>query len=192
MNDYSQTLKTLEKALKEHYLPVWNNLLGIKPSAILSKIHKEKLTADEIVSVAPVGLSGGCGFGEENEATPIAGGMMHEKFKSHSKDMYANIGISAKAVKLGSGNGAVVNSLKEDIDGAYNAANWNVGRALLGNGTGKLAKVATAQTGATEKFKVTSYKYLIEGLIIDVYEEDGTKIDSKKRIIGIDRRPDGD
>ena len=71
-----QNLKTIEEALKSNYLPVWNNLLGIEPSPLLSKIKKKPLVANEIVASAPIGLSGGFGYGEEGLATPEAGNVM--------------------------------------------------------------------------------------------------------------------
>ena len=60
---YEQTLKTYEKALKENYLPVWNNVLNIEPTPFLSKIKKRNISGNKIVAAAPVGLSGGFGFG---------------------------------------------------------------------------------------------------------------------------------
>jgi hypothetical protein len=68
-----QNLITFEKALKENYLPVWRNQLGVEPSALLGKIKKIPLVSNEIVSSAPIGLSGGFGFGAEGQATPDAG-----------------------------------------------------------------------------------------------------------------------
>ena len=80
----SQNLITFEKALKENYLPVWRNQLGVEPSALLSKIKKPTLKANKIVASAPVGLSGGFGFGAEGAATPAAGGVRFERFETES------------------------------------------------------------------------------------------------------------
>ena len=81
----SQNLITFEKALKENYLPVWRNQLGVEPSALLSKIKKPTLKANKIVASAPVGLSGGFGFGAEGAKTPAAGGVRFERFGADRK-----------------------------------------------------------------------------------------------------------
>ena len=182
-----QNLKTFEKALKENYLPAWRNQLGTEPSALLGKIKKHKPTSDKIVAAAPIGLSGGFGFSAEGEATPIAGGVRVERFETYTKDMFVNIVISEKAVKLTGSSGAMANALDTEVKGAYETAKWNVGRALFGNGTGILAKV-TAASGKT--ITVDSTAYLKEGLIIDVHEgtEAGaSKVASLLRILAIDR-----
>ena len=60
-----QTIKTLEKALKYNYLPVFENQITTKASPFLAKIQKVPLVSNTIVGSAPVGLSGGFGFGAE-------------------------------------------------------------------------------------------------------------------------------
>lgn len=161
------TLKNYEKALKENYLPVWENQLNIEPSAFLGKIKDEPLVSDKIVASAPMGLSGGFGFGAEGAPTPKAGNVPFERFESRAKDMYVNICISAKAVRLTGSGGAMANALDTEVKGAYNAAKWNVGRSLFGNGEGILTNCEGVAGGNI--VKVESTKYLIEGLIVDVY-----------------------
>ena len=51
-------LNTLEKALKETYMPLINNLVGTETSAFLTKIKKEKLESDKRISSAPIGFLG--------------------------------------------------------------------------------------------------------------------------------------
>lgn len=185
-----QTLATIEKALTENYLPAWENMLNIKPSALLSKIKQPPLTADKIVASAPVGLSGGFGYGAEGAATPAAGGVRVERFDARSKDMYVNIVISQKAVKLASSKGSsMINALDTEIQGAYDTANWNVGRSLFGNGTGILT-TSKALAVAGNTIEVDDVKYLKEGLIIDIYATGGTAPQpngSERRLLSIDR-----
>ena len=182
-----QNLKTFEKALKENYLPAWRNQLGTEPSALLGKIKKHTLKSNKIVASAPIGLSGGFGFGAEGEATPNAGGVRVERFETYAKDMYVNVVISEKAVKLTGSSGAMANALDTEVKGAYETAKWNVGRSLFGNGTGVLAKV-TAASGKT--ITVDSVAYLKEGLIIDVYdgtEADASPVATQLRVLNINR-----
>lgn len=169
---YEQNLKTFEKALKENYLPVWNNLLNIEPTPFLSKIKKRKLSGDKIVSLAPVGLSGGFGFSAEGEPTPKAGRVNFERFETRAKDMYVDIAISAKAVRMTNSAGAMANALDAEVKGAYAAAKWNVARAYFGNGTGVLCKIRTAPTYADGivTLYVNDVKFLKEGLTVDLYK----------------------
>ncbi len=164
----AQTLETIEKALKENYLNPFRNGLSTEPSALLGQIKKVKLTSNEIVATAPQGLSGGFGFGAEGHATPAAGNVIYERFKTYAKDMYVNLAISAKAVRLANSGGSMVNALDAEVKAAYETAKWNVGRSLFGNGRGVLAN-SEAVTGSTT-IKVDDVKFLKEGLIIDVYE----------------------
>lgn len=185
----SQNLITFEKALKENYLPAWRNQLGIDPSALLGKIKKPKLTSNKIVAAAPVGLSGGFGYGAEGQETPAAGGVRVERFETYAKDMYTNIVISEKAVKLTGSSGAMANALDTEIKGAYETAKWNVARSLFGNGTGILTtSKALAEAGNT--IQVDDVSYLKEGLIIDIYATGGTSPQTNgkgRRLLSVDR-----
>lgn len=182
-----QNLKTFEKALKEIYLPAWRNQLSTEPSALLGKIKKVPLKGNDIVASAPIGLSGGFGFGEEGQNTPDAGHVQFARFKTNAKDMYVNICISAKAVRLGTTSGAMADSLTTEVQGAYETAKWNVGRALYGNGTGVLANVS-ALTTAGNTLTVSDVMYLKEGLIVDIYKTgETTPALAGRRIMAIDR-----
>ena len=184
-----QNLKTFEKALKENYLPVWRNQLGVEPSALLGKIKKVPLVSNKIVASAPVGLSGGFGFGAEGAATPAAGGVKFDRFTTEPRDMYVNLAISAKAVRLTGTGGAMADALDTEVKAAYETAKWNVGRALYGNGTGILATIsALAEAGNT--ITVADTANLKEGLIIDIYATSGTSPatgGSGRRITAVDR-----
>jgi len=182
----AQTLKTFEKALKENYLPVWKNQLGVEPSALLSKVKKVPLKSDKIVATAPVGLSGGFGFGAEGAATPAAGNVKFERFETRAKDMYVNICISAKAVRLTGSGGAMANALDTEVKAAYETAKWNTGRALFGNGTGILTNIE-ALGAAGNTVNVADTAYLKEGLIVDVYETGAEVPASTRRIVSVDR-----
>lgn len=186
----AQTLLMMEKALKENYLPLWNNQLGITPSALLAKIKKVPLTSNTITAAAEVGLSGGFGYGAEGQATPQAGGVIFEQFKTQAKDMFSNIIISAKAVELTGDKGAMANGLHSETKGAYNAADWNVGRSLFMNGTGILTTTSALST-AGNTITVASTKYLKEGIIIDIYATGATLPQTNgkaRRIKSIDRK----
>lgn len=175
-----QNLKTFEKVLKENYLPVWNNMLNIEPTPFLAKIKKKTLKSNKIVAAADIGLAGGFGFGEEGMNTPQAGRVRFERFETTAKDMYVDIGISAKAVRLTGSAGAMADALDTEIKGAYAAAKWNVGRSYFGNGSGVLCKVrdATTYSNGVITAYVNDVKMLKEGLTVDLYVKGGTTPDS--------------
>lgn len=186
-----QNLARIQEALKNYYLPALNNQLNIEPCALLANIKKVKCKSDIIKTVAPVGISGGFGFSSEGGNTPDAGGMNYQDFTVRTKDMYANIEISNKSVELAKGGSdSIINALQEEVQGAKDAASWNVGRALFGDGTGKLATVtAISRSSAPYTLTVDSDKNLIEGLIIDIItvSSGGTKtiVDTKLRITNV-------
>ena len=182
----AQTLKTIEKALKDNYLPAWRNGLTTEPTPLLSKVKKVALTSNKIIASAPQGLSGGFGFGAEGHATPAAGNVMFERFETYAKDMYVNIAISAKAVRLANNGGAMANALDTEVKAAYETAKWNVGRSLFGNGSGILA-TTEAVTGS-KVVTVADTKFMKEGLIVDIYENGATEPSAKAvRIISVNR-----
>ena len=183
----AQNLITFEKALKENYLPVWRNGLTTEPSPLLGKIKKVPLKSNKIVATAPVGLSGGFGFGAEGLATPAAGGVNFERFETNAKDMYVNIAISTKAVRLTGSGGAMANALDTEVKAAYETAKWNVGRSLFGNGSGILTNCTC---DGSKVIAVDNTKFMKEGLIIDVMYIDGGEGVTHKagvRIVGVDR-----
>ena len=193
----AQNLSTFEKALKENYLPAWRNQLGTEPSALLSKIKKPTLKGNKIVATAPVGLSGGFGYGFEGQATPQAGGVRMERFETYAKDMYVNVTISEKAVQLTGTAGAMANALDTEIKGAYETAKWNVGRSLFGNGVGILT-TTQAMDAAGNTIGVDDVTFLKEGLIIDIYkatfDDDGKIVKGTealavkgRRLLSVDR-----
>ena len=191
--DYSrvQTLTNMEKALKENYLPVWRNGLTTEPTPLLGKIKKVKLTSNKIVTSAPFGLSGGFGFGAEGQATPAAGPVPFNRFETFAKDMYVNIAISAKAVRLTNSGGSMANALDTEVKAAYETAKWNVGRSLFGNGEGILTTSEAVSNSNT--IAVDDVKFMKEGLIIDVYATGAKPGDAPQangtgvRIVSVDR-----
>jgi hypothetical protein len=153
----------------------------------MEKIRKVPLTNDTIKASAPLGLNGGFAFGATDGGTaPDAGAQKYAGFTLPSKNMYVNIEISDKTVKLANSNAsAMLNAFDQEVRGAYNAANFNVGRALFGDGTGKLCTI-TAAVGSTITVDDTSK--LREGMILDLYAKNGvTAVTSSVRIVAISR-----
>lgn len=185
-----QNLKTLEEALRVAYLPALQNQLSTEPAAILSKIKQTECMGEYVETTAPIGLTGGFGYGAEGVPTPIAGPQRYERFRTVTKDLYVNIEISEKTVTLGNkSKAALVNALDAEIKGGYATAKWNVGRSIYGNGTGILTTCSAANN--TTSVTVEDTKNLKEGLIVDFYATDAMPGDaptvSAARIRAVDR-----
>ena len=134
----------------------------------MAKLKRVPLTGGEIVTAAPVGLSGGFGFGQDGSAIPVAGRRLKKKFKTDAKDMYTEITVSDKVLKLAKGDtDSIINELDDEIKGAYETAEWNVGRSIFGDGTGILATVTADST--TDTVAVSDAKFLKEGLTVDLF-----------------------
>ena len=120
--------------------------------------------------------------------------LQFQRFKTNAKDMYVNICISAKAVRLTGSGGAMANALDTEVKAAYETAKWNTGRALFGNGTGVLTTFAALGTAGVT-LAVDDVTYLKEGLIVDIYagdvadalENDAAVPVSTRRIVSVDR-----
>jgi len=182
----SQNLLKISEILKNDYKPALENQIGIEPSPFLEKVKKAPLTAATIKAAAPVGINGGFGFGYEGNDTPAAGAQKYAAFTLDAVDMYVDIRISDKTVKLASGNaGAMINALDGEVNGSYASAKWNIGRALFGDGSGKLATLTAIKAG--NQLTLSSTKSVIEGLVIDVYEAGETPTYRARRITRVDR-----
>lgn len=187
----AQILTKLEAILKDKYQPALTNQIGTEPSPFLEKIKKVTLTNNTIKCAAPVGINGGFGFGAEGVGTPKAGAQRYTLFEIDAVDMYVDLQISNKTIELASSNASsMINALDSEIKGSYAAAKWNIGRALFGDGSGKLATVTAATaSGANTVLTLDSIKRVIEGLSIDLYSEDGTltAANAGHRILSVDR-----
>lgn len=182
----AQTIAHLSAVLKEAYLPAFRNQITTDPSPFMEKIRKIPLTNNIITASAPLGLNGGFAFGATDGGdAPKAGAQRYAGFKIEAKNMYVNIEISDKTVKLGSSDAsAMLNAFDQEVKSAYNAANFNVGRALFGDGTGKLATI-TANSGNT--ITVDDSAKLREGMLVDLYAPSGTVSVETARVVAINR-----
>src|SRR5574344_1098853 len=114
------TLESADNALKKVYLEVISNQLNTASNPLLTKI--EKTTRDvwgkEIVKVAPFGINGGIGAGDEAGTLPLSAGNNYVKFTTELKNLYGKIEISDKAIRASENSvGAFVNLLNAEMDG---------------------------------------------------------------------------
>lgn len=180
------SLTTAESALKEAYLNAVSNQLNTSANPLLAKIKQSSadVYGKNIIKMAPVGLNGGVGAGDEVGALPTAKSNRYAQFKTTLKNLYGQIAITDKAIRASqSSAGAFVDLLNAEMEGLLTASKFNLGRMLYGDGTGALATVVN-QTGKTITFN--SVKNFAEGMCIDIYNGE-TNIIKGLRVMGVDR-----
>lgn len=187
------TIQNAQDALKSAYLSVVSEALNIKTNPLLAKINQSTndVWGKEIIKLTTFGVNGGVGAGTETGDLPASAGNNYVKFVSSLKNLYGTIEISDKAIRASEVNaGAFVNLLNAEMEGLIKASNYNFGRMLFGDGSGKLASI----TAKDSTFVVVdSVKNLIEGLKVDFYLKGENAADTKitsmngARITSIDR-----
>ena len=169
------TMQTADQAMKIVYLNVVRDQLNTKTNPLYNEIKasSKDITGKEVRKLAPYGVNGGVGAGSETDPLPKAGGNNYIQFVSDTKNLYNTIELSDKSIKASKDNaGSFVRLLSAEIEGLLRAAKFNFGRQLFTDGTGKLATCGVNTD--TTLLSVDSTKYLIEGLTIDIRQEDGT------------------
>ena len=185
------TLQTADNALKEVYLGVVSEQLNTSINPLLAKINQttSDVWGKEIRKLAPYGINGGIGAGDEDGALPNAAGNNYAQFVLELKNLYGKIEISDKAVRASQNSaGAFVNLLNAEMEGLIKASSFNFGRMLYGDGTGILATITDNTTNTITVDRVTN---LIEGMVVDVVSAaDGNVYSGGKalRITSIDRK----
>ena len=185
------TLQTADNALKEVYLGVVSDQLNTSINPLLARINQttSDVWGKEIRKLAPYGINGGIGAGDEDGALPNAAGNNYAQFVLELKNLYGKIEISDKAVRASQNSaGAFVNLLNAEMEGLIKASSFNFGRMLYGDGTGILAHITDNTTNTITVDRVTN---LIEGMVVDVVSAaDGSAYSNGKalRITSIDRK----
>ena len=183
------TLQTADNALKEVYLGVVADQLNTSVNPLLAKINQttSDVCGKEIRKMAPYGINGGIGAGDEDGSLPTAAGNNYAQFVLELKNLYGRIEISDKAIRASQNSaGSFVNLLNAEMEGLIKASTFNFGRMLFGDGTGILATISTNDTSSVT---VDTTRNLIEGMVVDIVNKaDGTvNTVAGRRITSIDR-----
>ena len=184
------TLQTADNALKEVYLGVVSEQLNTSINPLLARINQttSDVWGKEIRKLAPYGINGGIGAGDEDGNLPNAAGNNYAQFVLELKNLYGKIEISDKAVRASQNSaGAFVNLLNAEMEGLIKASSFNFGRMLYGDGTGILASIESNTGNTVTVDRVTN---LIEGMVVDIVSKaDGAVYSGGKalRITSIDR-----
>ena len=181
------SLTTAESALKDAYLNAVCNQLNTNANPLLAKIKQSSadVFGKNIIKMAPIGLNGGVGAGDEVGALPTAKGNRYAQFKTTLKNLYGQISISDKAIRASASSaGAFVELLNAEMEGLLTASKFNLGRMLYGDGSGVLGTVVS-NSGKVITFD--SVRNFAEGMCIDI--DDGS-LDgiAGLRVMSVDRQ----
>ena len=93
------TISNADKALKTFYLGVLADQLNVGVNPLFAKIAQTSsdVWGKEIKKLAPYGINGGVGSGEENDNLPQSGGNNYAQFTLTLKNLFGKIEISDKA-----------------------------------------------------------------------------------------------
>lgn len=181
------TLTSAENALKTLYLGVVADQLNTAVNPLLARFEKtsSNVWGKEIRKLAPFGINGGIGAGDEDGELPDSASNNYEQFVLTLKNLYGTIEISDKAIRASENNaGAFVNLLEAEMEGLVKASKFNFGRMLFGDGSGILANIVS-QTGNT--LVLDSVRNLMEGMVIDLIHPASGSAIRGRRIVDVDR-----
>lgn len=166
------TMQSADNVLKIVYKDVLANQLNTETDPLYNAIGNttQNISGKQVVKLAPFGINGGMGAGSETGNLPKSNPNQYKNFVSDLRNFYGTLSISHKSMKASRDNeGAFLDLLRGEIEGLKRAAKFNNSRMLYGDGVGIIAK-ATAVVTAKVVIPVDSYKYLIEGLTIDILD----------------------
>ena len=181
------TLTSAENALKTLYLGVVADQLNTAVNPLLARFEKtsSNVWGKEIRKLAPFGINGGIGAGDEDGELPDSASNNYAQFVLTLKNLYGTIEISDKAIRASENNaGAFVNLLEAEMEGLVNASKFNFGRMLFGDGSGILSKIVS-QSGNV--ITVESVRNMMEGMVVDLYHPASGISIKGRRIIDVDR-----
>lgn len=184
--------------LKEDCIEAMNNAIFTESSFIAKKIwanNKGYDGGDVITCPVPVGLVGGAAFGDlTGENAAKAANRIRKRYTETPIEFQVAIELYDRLARSDMSKAQMVDYVHDELEGATESAQWQFGRALFGNGTGKLAKVTQAAEGA-EKLIVDESRNLIAGILVDIYPS-GAEVGSeptykKARITDIEDNSNG-
>ena len=186
--------------LKTKYTEAFRNGVKTDPTLISEKIMKNNkgYEGEEYIEAPiPVGVSGGFGFGDMTGlSVPEGANVAHKKFKQAPAEYFVAINLLHRLVKA-KREATLIDYLDTEINGAYTAAKWNIGRAIWGNGIGKLGTISSVKVVDDEHTEITfsNRKQIITGILVDIYASNAiigsAPVVKKARVDGVSANSDG-
>ena len=179
-------LSAASEALKKWYLPGLQYQMN-NSTPILSVLERdsESVAGDKIVMALRYGRTGGIGNRADDGNLPTPNSRKTKQATWDTKNLFAQIQITDKTMKASRSNrGAFVSLLEADLEDCMTDAKDNISRQIFGDGTGKLATCAANVTTTT--LTVSSVQFLMEGMLIDLCDSNGTVEVAEREILVVD------
>lgn len=160
-------LSNMDKVLSSVYLDVVSECLNDRTSAFYKKIEKSNtdVFGKEVIFPCRFGINGGVACSTETSNLPTPGSATLLTFKAPLANVYGNMEISDKLLRVSDKGNNVVNVLNNEVDSLLEAAKFNLKRMLFQTGDGALATLTAA--AGTNTVNVNSTRNLTEGMIVD-------------------------
>ena len=165
------TISNADKILRSVYLDAVAEEIKENTSPFISRLEEtsEYLAGKEIITPCRIGINGGVGCVSETGNLPTAGSPNYINLKAGLCNIYGNLEISDKLLRLGQGSpSSVVNVLNHEMENLLKSAKFNMRRMLFQNGSGILATIDSHTTSSGTVLSVDTTKNLVEGMIIDI------------------------
>lgn len=165
------TIANADKILKSVYLDAVSEEIKENTSPFISRLEEtgDYIAGKEIIAPCRIGINGGVGCAGETNSLPIAGNPTFLNFRAGLCNVYGNIELSDKLIRMGQGSPAsVVNILNHEMDNLLKSAKFNMQRMLFQDGSGVLATIDSHTTSTTTVLSVDSTKNFAEGMIVDI------------------------
>jgi len=174
------TLTTMDKVLKEFYLPPIQDQFSSK-KALLYKIErgrKQDVRGKSFIIPLATARSQGTGARAEDGTLPTAGNVTWNNMTPTMRYNYAVIRVTGPSIDAAkSDRGSFVRSLDAEVKGAEESLLRSVNRQLNGNGSGVLNVCGTTSSSTTVVMLDT--QFLEVGMTIDIRTmADGTVVSS--------------
>lgn len=165
------TITNADKILKSVYLDAVTEEIKENTSPFISRLEEtgDYIAGKEISAPCRIGINGGVGCAAEMGNLPEAGAPTFLTFKTGLCNVYGNIELTDKLIRMGQGSpSSVVNVLNHEMDNLLKSAKFNMQRMLFQNGNGVLATIDNHTTSSGTVLSVDNTKNLVEGMIIDI------------------------
>lgn len=159
----------MDKVLRSVYLDVVSSSLNEKTSAFYKKVVKSgaNVYGKDIIAPCRIGINGGVACTEETGNLPATSAPTLLNFKAPLVNIYGNLEISDKLLRVNDGAGGAIDVLNYEIDTLLDSAKYNMRRMLFQNGDGILASMTAAGTSSMT-IKVDHTRNVIEGMVVDL------------------------
>lgn len=187
------TITSANDALKNFYLDAVSEALNTKVNPLLAKIKKTSadVWGKDVRKLVRYGIAGGVSAGDETGSLPVSGGNNCVQLVSTLKNLYGSIEISDKAIRASAGNeGAFVNILNDEMQSLIKSSEFNFGRMLYGDGSGKITGTTVSESDESAGLiSVDDVSNVFEGMIVDFCTPTGGRLAGgmAREILSVDR-----